>query len=308
MIKKIKIFWTTLFFSLVCWFMQGHAIAAEEQQSWVESGQIIFSANKSGNWDLWKVQPDGRGLVQITRTLQSELSPSVSPNGQEIIYVDEKRTLHLMKKEEPGARALFMPPGIYAQPTWHPQGSEIMFAKYTVLPSDEGELWRMERLKNGLWGEPERMTTSPPMRIYPSYAPDGSKVACCEFRRDPVFGVVEEIGIMDLETLEFRLITADMADSHHPVWSPKGDAIAYVSDKNGNYDIWIFDLNDKTHRPVAMGDSFDSEPAWSPDGREIVFVSSRTGNKEIWAVSVTGDQLRQVTRMEAACMNPFWVK
>ncbi len=305
MIKRIKTSWAILFF---CILMHGYGMAAEQNRPWIRSGSVVFSSNKLGNWDLWSVQPDGKKLEQITRTGESELFPAVSPNGKEIVYVDDQRTLRLISRDETGSRALFLPPGIYSQPTWHPHGSEIMFAKYTVLPSDEGELWRMERLQAGTWSEPERITISPPMRIYPSYSPDGFRIACCEFRRDPLLGVVEEIGIMDLRTGHFSLITHDGADSHHPVWSPAGDAIAYVSDKNGNYDIWIFNLNDKTHRSLTRSSSFDSEPAWSPDGREIAFVSSRTGKKEIWVISLMGDQLRQVTGMEAACMNPCWVK
>jgi TolB protein len=92
------------------------------------------------------------------------------------------------------------------------------------------------------------------------------------------------------------------------VWSPNGDRIAYVSNKTGNYNIWVFNLSDKTHRQITENPSFDTDPTWSPDGETIVFVSARTGNRELWAISSISGQLRQITHTNQTCSHPFWIK
>jgi TolB protein len=289
---------------LCFWLILPHLSLAGDTRP---ANEIVFSSNASGKWDLWAVQPDGKNLRQVTRTDDDVLFPAISPDGRQVLFSDTKRQLQIMNIDGSGQQVLPLPNGIFTHPAWRPDGKEITFVSYTVLPSDQSELWCMERHAGG-WKEPENISPYPPMRIFPSYSPDGKYLAYAEFRRDAILGVVEEIGILDLETNQFRLITQDQADSYQPVWSPGGDRIAYVSNKTGYYNIWVFDLSDNTHHPVTTDPSFDTDPAWSPNGEEIIFVSARTGNKEIWVISLISDQLRQITHIKKTCSHPFWVK
>ncbi|NWH05405.1 TolB family protein [Desulfobacter latus] len=269
-------------------------------------GDIVFSSNLSGNWDLYTVSPDGKQLRQITQTPHDELSPAVSPDRHHLVF-QKKRELWWYAKDSDTQERLPLPPGIYAHPAWKPDGSALAYIKYTVIPSDQGELWQIHR--NGtVWEEPRRLTTFPPMRVYPSYSPDGTRLACAEFKRDPVLGVIEEIGVLDIETGAFQQVTRDKADSYHPAWSPNGKQIVYVSNKTGNYDIWIYHLETEKNTRLTRHRSFDGEPVWSPAGDEIAFVSSRTGHREIWIISLSGDRLRRVTDIKKTCSRPFWVK
>lgn len=268
---------------------------------------IVFSSSASGKWDLWTIQPDGKNLKQMTQTEADILFPAISPDGKQVIFADSRRQLQIMSLNGSGQQILPLPNGIFTHPAWRPDGKEITFVSYTVLPSDQSELWRMERHAGG-WKEPENISPYPPMRIFPAYSPDGRFLAYAEFRRDEVLGVIEEIGILNIETKQFQLITDDQADSYLPVWSPNGDRIAYVSNKTGSYNIWVFNLSDKTHRQITENPSFDTDPTWSPDGETIVFVSARTGNRELWAISSISGQLRQITHTNQTCSHPFWIK
>jgi TolB protein len=270
-------------------------------------GRIIFSSVASGNWELWSVDPDGTDIRQITDTPQDEHSPAVSPDGKEILYVDNQRKLWIMNFDGSHRREVPLPRGIYAQPAWAPDGKAIAFVKYIVIPSDASEIWVMER-KDGEWGEAQRITAYPPMRLHPSYSPDGAKIAYAQFKRDKLLGAVEDIGILSLNDMKFVKLTADNVDSFKPVWSPTGDRIAYTSNKSGNYDIWVVSLKDNRHTQLTTDPSYDGDPTWSPDGSEIAFISTRSGSKEIWSISATGDNLRQVTATGKTSKDPFWIK
>ena len=291
-------------FVLICsLFSAGYGIAAEMRMG----KTILFSSNNSGRWDLWTVHSDGHNLKQITRTSQDELFPAVSCDGKQIIYADDKRTLWTIKPDGSDRKMVPLPNGIFTQPSWRPDGREIAFVKYTVLPSDQGEVWRMEKSLNG-WKEPELLSKFPPMRSWPSYSPDGRYLAYAEFRRDRILGVIEEIGIFDFKKKKFNLITEDQADSYYPVWSPDGRLIACTSNITGSYEIWIINPVNKKKYQLTHDPSFDGDPAWSLDGEEIAFVSNRTGNREIWIISMHGEQLRQITGMKKTCSHPVWVK
>ena len=204
----------------------------------VPAGQIVFSSNASGSWNLWTVKPDGKGLRALINSRENQHSPAISPDRQEIVYVGDERKIWIMNADGAKKKEIPLPKGIYAQPDWAPGGEEIAFVKYTVIPSDKSEIWRLKR-ENGEWRDPERLTTFPPMRLFPSFSPDGSMISYVEFRRDKLLGVIEEIGVMDLAEKRFETITDFQADSIEPAWSPSGDSIAYMSNQAGNYDIWI---------------------------------------------------------------------
>ncbi|GJQ60886.1 MAG: hypothetical protein D8M57_18520 [Candidatus Scalindua sp. AMX11] len=270
-------------------------------------GSIVFSSFASGNWEIWSVKPDGTDLKQLTNTPREEHSPAVSPDGKEIVYLDNKRSLQIMNLDGSQVREIPLPNGIYAQPAWSPDGNEIAFVKFTVVPTDESEIWILKR-EGRDWGEPERVSIHPPMRLYPSFSPDGSQLVYAELRKDRLLGVIEEIGILDRGGNCFKKITEDLSDSFDPVWSPLGDKIVYTSNKKGNYDIWVMTLNDQKDTQLTTDASYDGEPTWSSDGNEIAFVSTRSGNKEIWVVSVDRGRLQQVTNMGKSCKDPFWVR
>ncbi len=301
----IRFFKSNLLFCLMIYcgcvgFGQGKAQAGKL------SG-ILFSSNTSDTWQLWRVNPDGRELRQLTFTSEDKYFPVASPDRNEIAYTDTRRNLRIIKADGASEEKIPLPAGIYAQPAWSPTGNEIAYVKYKVIPSDQGEIWLIRR-QNSEWGEPQRITASPPMRLYPSFSPDGSKLAFAEFRRDRVLGVTEEICLINLSDRRIEKLTDDMADNFQPRWSPRGNQIAYTSNKSGNYDIWLMSVKDRTHRQLTRHPAYDGDPSWSPNGEEIAFVSTRSGNKEIWVISVIGDRLRQITNIKKTCKDPFWVK
>ena len=57
-------------------------------------------------------------------------------------------------------------------------------------------------------------------------------------------------------------------------YSPDGSRIAYVSAKNGSYDVWLMDADGSNARPLTdWYPEQERDPQWSPDGRWISYVS-----------------------------------
>ncbi len=78
-------------------------------------------------------------------------------------------------------------------------------------------------------------------------------------------------------------------------WSPKGDCLAYVSDKGGTTEIWLWYAADgREVRLTNLGARVNSM-AWSPDGRWVAFASDRFGNYDVWKVAATGGVPERLT-------------
>lgn len=56
------------------------------------------------------------------------------------------------------------------------------------------------------------------------------------------------------------------------VWSPDGNELAFVSDRQSHSFIGVYTFSSNTLRYLDPGTDHDRYPAWSPDSREIAFV------------------------------------
>jgi Tol biopolymer transport system component len=90
--------------------------------------------------------------------------------------------------------------------------------------------------------------------------------------------------------------------------SPRGDRVAFASDREGSQEIWISGLDGSNlHRVTEMktGTPF---PAWSPDGESIAFLSTKggVGIRCIFVVKASGGEPRQLTLESEVVGPPQW--
>lgn len=78
--------------------------------------------------------------------------------------------------------------------------------------------------------------------------------------------------------------------------SPKGDQFAYVSNKEGNPEIWLHSVESGEDRKLTnLGQAAINALSWSSDGRWIAFSGNRYGNYDIWKVSVESGEVHRMT-------------
>ncbi len=101
-------------------------------------------------------------------------------------------------------------------------------------------------------------------------------------------------------------LTHDAYDNLNPVLSPDGKQVAFVSDRSGNYEIWLMNVDGSGLQNLTNDAAVDRYPAWSPDGSKIVFASTRSGNWDIWVMNADGSRPQQLTIHRMADMIPTW--
>jgi Tol biopolymer transport system component len=73
-----------------------------------------------------------------------------------------------------------------------------------------------------------------------------------------------------------------------------GSRIAFMSDHDGNWEVYLVNLDGSGLRRLTDSPARDGLPAWSPDGRTIAFVSDQGGIWAVWAVSPDGSNRRKL--------------
>src|ERR1043166_1181704 len=88
----------------------------------------------------------------------------------------------------------------------------------------------------------------------------------------------------------------------HPTFSPDGNSVAYSSDQNGGFEIYVRQLTPGGREIQLTNDGQQNmDPAWSPDGQRIAYHSKNRGG--IWVVPALGGLARQLTDFGS---NPAW--
>jgi hypothetical protein len=100
-------------------------------------------------------------------------------------------------------------------------------------------------------------------------------------------------------------LTDNNAQDFEPSWSPDGTKIAFTSDRDGNYQIYVMnaDGSGQTRLTDTGGNSY---PSWSPDGTKIAFESTRDGNGEIYVMNADGSGQTRLTDNNAQDAHPSW--
>ncbi len=92
-------------------------------------------------------------------------------------------------------------------------------------------------------------------------------------------------------------LTPDTTSASDPAFSPDGSRIAFVSQRDGNAEIYVMNADGTGSTRITNDPQPDGHPAFTPDGQSLVFHSARTaGKQQIWAVNLDGTVLTQLTR------------
>ena len=101
-------------------------------------------------------------------------------------------------------------------------------------------------------------------------------------------------------------LTNSYSDNWFPSWSPDGSRLAFESNRDGNGEIYVMDVDGQNQTRLTDNDYRDWFPSWSPDGSRLAFISNRDGNYEIYVMDVDGQNQTRLTDNDYWDWFPSW--
>jgi Tol biopolymer transport system component len=128
---------------------------------------------------------------------------------------------------------------------------------------------------------------------YPSWSPDGSKIIFSSFTKENLY----DINIIDKDGSNITPLINTSANERQADFSPNGKEIVFISNKDGNDEIYKMDLESKNITRLTNSALDEAFPKWSPDGNSIVFVKSIDGGRtQIYTIDASGSNIKELTK------------
>ena len=133
----------------------------------------------------------------------------------------------------------------------------------------------------------------------PTWSPDVAKVAVDNGA---------DILVITLSDSSFTTLTNHPARDHSPAWSPAGNEIAFISDRDGVPSLYLMRATDGGGvTRLTSGVEVRSQLTWSPDGSRLAFTCVvESGNADICAVNADGTGFARLTSASGGDFDPDW--
>jgi TolB protein len=149
----------------------------------------------------------------------------------------------------------------------------------------------------------QRITVSRTLNLNPSWSPDAQALA---YSTHSLKGAGVDIVISRIYEGLLQRPAKGVGNNYLPAFSPDGTRIAFTSSRDGNYEIYVANLDGSNLRRLTNNPAYDLTPTWSPSGAQIAFTSDRSGRAQVYMMNADGSGVELITRGEAEADRPTW--
>lgn len=253
------------------------------------------------NFRLEKSDYDGARAQVLLESQEPIMSPSWSPNGQDVAYVSFETDLPriYIQNIATGDRSQITNyPNINSSPVWSPDGTKLAM----VLSKDGSpDIYVQDLTSNQLI----RVTDHPLIDTEPSWTEDGRSIVFMSDRTGQPQIYQIEVGA---SSFNVERLTYDCFQCMKAKFLPDGVNLVHVrreTRQDPNYQIAI--LNIETLRVITLTDtSLDESPSVAPNGSMIMYATKFDGRGVLDAVSIDGRVKFRLPSTQGDVREPAW--
>jgi len=245
--------------------------ARDNQPAWSPDGtRIAFVSDRDGNSEIYVMNADGSDPVNLTRNPATDTAPSWSPDGTRILFTSDRdgggpsnEAIYVMNADGTGVRRLTYDSYIDSSASW--VDDRIAFHSYRAGNAD---IYLMNPDGSGRCQVTHDLTDeSSPVWSPLQDEQAGAHLLAFVSNRDgeDPWSTDYNIWVMTPACegpLSMWRLTEDPAIDLHPTWSPDGTRIAFSSNRDGDWEIYVVNADGTGLVKLTDNSAYDSEPSW----------------------------------------------
>ena len=254
---------------------------------------IVFSSDRNGDFEIYRLRPDGSELKQLTDNDTDDKYPVLSPQGLvAFVAINNGKSDICTMDLEGGNRRCLTTVGNNRSPAFSPDGSYLLF-----ISDRDGdfEIYRMALDGSGQ----EKITDNQIDDRAPSFSPDGNQIIFVS-QWDDHHGIY----VMNADGGKARQLF-NQGDSWAPIFSPDGDSIAFYSNAQGEYEVYVMRADGSEVRRLT-DDNGASHPSFSPDGTSLVYSSYQDDQPQLYLLDMHTSLTRKISTAQINGTAPRW--
>jgi TolB protein len=251
----------------------------------------------SRRYRLLVADADGFNPRAVTESNEPLMSPSWSPNGQELAYVSfETRTsaIYVQRLSTGERRRVSARAGINGAPAFAPDGRRLAV---TLSRNGNLDIYILDLGTQAL----TRVTSDEAIDTEAAWSPDGKSIYFTSDRAGNA-----QVYRVDLNGAKVaERVTFTNSYNARPRVSPSGTELAMVTLDRGDYRIAVMDLKSRTLRVLSDGQQ-DESPSFAPNGATIIYASQSRGSGDLALVSSDGRFQERLRSDSGDVRDPAW--
>ena len=273
----------------------------------VAEGTIVFASDRDGsrNWEIYAIQADGSGLVNLTRAEGSDTEPTWSPDGTKIAFVTDRdgitnKEIYVMDADGSNQTRLTEDEAIDRSPVWSADGTKIVFSSQRT---GNDQIFIM----NADGSNPVQLSDGTASDQSPVCSPDGAKIVFVSNRYGTDRKGNDDVFLMDADGSNVVRLTDVMEYDLNPSCSHDGRFLLFSSSRDGAEEIFIMKSDGTLQTRLTVTDDFyEWEPVCSPDCLGLAFAGGKGRKYDIYIMDRTGRNLVNLTNDEHQNRHPSW--
>lgn len=262
--------------------------------------RIYFVSTRTGNQEIWVMDPDGSNQRQLTKFNTFTKEPAISQDGTKLAVARQAAAWEVnLFSVDPFRQLPFrnQKASLNSTPSFTPDGKQVVYS------SSAGGCCRIFIADlDGSNSKPLNLEES--INVEPTVNPkSGNQIAFVSDRSGH-----PQIYTMNMDGTDVERVTNGQGEATNPSWHPGGQLIAFAWTQGfapGNFNIFYMDVVAQKPIQLTHGEGKNENPSWAPDGVHIVFGSNRSGSYQIWTMLADGSQAHQLTT-QGNNMSPVW--
>jgi len=271
---------------------------------------VAYSRGYDGRVDLMIVPVTGGMPLQLSDdpamqgpdpSQRQASSIAWTPDSTRIVFASRKDgKLFVVPAHGGKARQIDEGPGNHHSPSISPDGSRVA---YVAERGEDVDI--LVAALDGSWAR--KVSRGDEYVLEPKWSPDGTRLLWCQWPHYDMPWDELAIVVADAEGNGARVVAGgSRVTNNYPVWSPDGERIAFISDRDNDFgNLWVINADGSGAERLVHEAHQHASPAWSPDGRRIAYTRNDDGNVQvcIWE----GGATRQLTAAPGVHDNVAWL-